>query len=309
MKKRSLIATIIIMIIMIISGCGQVDRKVGNDSSAIQTVTTMEQRVKEDNSSQIEEVSSDAETNSLSDESKTEVSKKKVVEKPQKDSDSSGSADTSSVDSVYNSGAVCIEEVTTEVTVGPVLVDEEPTICEETEREVMGPSLPDKIVFKPSTHYLHKSTCHWVTGECYEVTDTNDIEARICTECNPDIKVVNEYKEPEPIVSSSSSWSGAVLNPYAGVVYGPSGKETYYNLDMSGVISIMRGMGFDSTNYPYWVRADGCKMLGNYIMVAAALDIHPRGSLVECSLGTAIVCDTGGFAYGNPYQLDVATTW
>ena len=307
MKKRSLIATIIIITIMIISGCGQVDRKVGNDSSTIQTVTTMEQRVKEDSSLQIEEISSDVENNSLLDESKEEVSKEKTAEKHRKGSDFSGSTDTSSINSVYNSGAVCLEEITTEI--GPVLIDEEPTICEETEREVMGPSLSDKIVFKPSTHYLHRATCHWVTKECYEVTSTNDIEARICTECNPDIEVVNEYKEPEPIVSSSFSWSGAVLNPSAGVVYGPTGKETYYNLDMSGVISIMRGMGFDSTNYPYWVRADGCKMLGNYIMVAAALDVHPRGSLVECSLGTAIVCDTGGFAYGNPYQLDVATTW
>ena len=80
-------------------------------------------------------------------------------------------------------------------------------------------------------------------------------------------------------------------------------KETYYNLDMSGVISIMRGIG---NNDQYWVRSDGVKMLGDYVMVAANLNIRPRGSLVETSLGTGIVCDTGGFAAVNPTQLDIA---
>ena len=105
---------------------------------------------------------------------------------------------------------------------------------------------------------------------------------------------------------ATQSWNGSVLTPSAGINYGPSGKETYYNLDMSGVISIMRGIG---NNDEYWVRSDGVKMLGDYVMVAANLNVHPRGSLVETSLGTGIVCDTGSFAYGNATQLDIATSW
>ena len=105
---------------------------------------------------------------------------------------------------------------------------------------------------------------------------------------------------------SESKWDGPVLNSFNGTVMGPSGKETYYNLDMSGVIQIMRGMG---NTDEYWVREDGCKMLGDYIMCAANLSVHPRGSLVESSLGTCIVCDTGGFAAYNPNQLDIAVTW
>ncbi len=102
------------------------------------------------------------------------------------------------------------------------------------------------------------------------------------------------------------NWNGPVLSRSAGSVQGPSGKETYYNLNMSGVVAIMRGMG----NYDeYWVRDDGCKMLGPYIMCAANLSVHPRGSLVESSLGTCIVCDTGGFASHNAHQLDIAVTW
>ena len=104
-------------------------------------------------------------------------------------------------------------------------------------------------------------------------------------------------------------YSGAVLNPSAGAILGPSGKETYYNLDMSGVVRIMRNMGYSAEEYPYWVRSDGAKMLGSYVMVAANLNLRPRGSIVLCSLGEAIVADTGGFAEGNPTQLDIATAW
>ncbi len=104
-------------------------------------------------------------------------------------------------------------------------------------------------------------------------------------------------------------WDGPVLTKQKGVNWGPTGKETYYNLNMSGVVRIMRGMGFDAVNYPYWVRSDGCKMLGGYILCAANLNVFPRGTLVESSLGTCIVADTGGFARNNPYQLDIATNW
>ena len=114
----------------------------------------------------------------------------------------------------------------------------------------------------------------------------------------------NSYEQTP--VYSGGGWSGSVLTPQAGVNYGPSGKETYYNLDMSGVVNIMRNMGNQDE---YWVRSDGAKMLGNYVMVAANLDVHPRGSLVETSMGTGIVADTGGFAAGNPNQVDIATAW
>ena len=111
-----------------------------------------------------------------------------------------------------------------------------------------------------------------------------------------------------PIIDPDWNSSGH-LTTFSGVYYGPSGKETYYNLNMSGVVSIMRNMGFDEENYPYWVREDGCKMLGNYIMVAADLSVRKRGTLVETSLGTALVCDTGSFAASNHNQIDIATNW
>lgn len=106
--------------------------------------------------------------------------------------------------------------------------------------------------------------------------------------------------------TTCSSWSGPVLTAWAGTVQGPSGKETYYNLYMGNVVDYMHDLGYVGD---YWVRDDGVKMFGDYIMCAANLDIRPKGTILETSLGLAIVCDTGGFAYSNEYQIDIAVNW
>ena len=113
----------------------------------------------------------------------------------------------------------------------------------------------------------------------------------------------------EESVEEEFYWDGQVITPQSGVADGPSGYETYYNLPMGGVVNIMRGLGYDEESYPYWEREDGCKMLGDYIMVAANLNVRPYGTILPCSRGMAIVCDTGDFAYGNPEQLDIAVNW
>ena len=120
----------------------------------------------------------------------------------------------------------------------------------------------------------------------------------------PETAAVEEpvYTEPQP----SHTWNGEVLNPWIGVVYGPSGKETYYNLNMNGVIALMQDAGY---NYEYWVRSDGVKMYGDYVMAACGFQVRPRGTIVESSLGTAICADTGTFSYTDPYQIDIAVDW
>jgi hypothetical protein len=99
------------------------------------------------------------------------------------------------------------------------------------------------------------------------------------------------------------------LTKSAGVFQGPSGKETYYNLPMGQVINNMRSLGYSVEEYPFTVREDGAKCLGPYVIAAANLNLRPRGTIVETSLGMAIVCDTGGFATYNSTQLDLATDW
>ena len=108
-----------------------------------------------------------------------------------------------------------------------------------------------------------------------------------------------------------NAYTNGCLTKDTGVFDGPSGRETYYNIDMSNVVTMMRNMGFSEEHYPYWEREDGCKMLGDYIIVAADLN-NPermRGSLVSTSLGQGIVCDTGDFVYTDPYQIDIAVNW
>lgn len=123
--------------------------------------------------------------------------------------------------------------------------------------------------------------------------------------------VQNNYNAVTQVVYSQPSYAQYVSNANAltasgGVYYGPNGKETYYNLNMSGVVDIMRGMG---NNDNYWVREDGAKMLGDYVIVAADLNKYPRGSIVDTLLGQGIVCDTGSFTQNSDTQLDIATDW
>lgn len=117
---------------------------------------------------------------------------------------------------------------------------------------------------------------------------------------------ITVFQTPPP---TPFKWDGPVLNAQVGAVEGPSGKETYYNLPMDYVVEIMRDKGYSEEEYPYWIREDGCKMLGDYIMCAAALDIRPKGTILESSLGTCIVCDTGEFIYSNHTQIDIAVNW
>lgn len=149
------------------------------------------------------------------------------------------------------------------------------------------------------------------TNDCHEVIQTKASTA-IKEKAEADKKAEEAAKKKEEekkLAVIETSYSGSKLSKSRGTIQGPSGKETYYNLNMSGVVSIMRRQGFSEAEYPYNVRADGVKCLGPYVMVAAHLGKRPRGSKVQTSLGTGIVCDTGGFASSNPTQIDVATSW
>ena len=149
------------------------------------------------------------------------------------------------------------------------------------------------------------------TNDCYEIIQTKaSTVVKEKAEADKKAEEAAKKKEEEKkLAVVETSYSGSKLTRSRGSIQGPSGKETYYNLNMTGVVSIMRRMGFSESEYPYNVRADGVKCLGSYVMVAAHLGKRPRGSKVQTSLGTGIVCDTGGFASGNPTQIDIATAW
>lgn len=102
---------------------------------------------------------------------------------------------------------------------------------------------------------------------------------------------------------------GNKLTKSKGVFEGPSGRESWYNLPMVKIVEIMRQAGYSEEEYPYWIREDGCKMLGPYILCAGNLDLRPRGTIVETSLGAAIVADTGPFCKKDKTAIDLAVNW
>lgn len=155
---------------------------------------------------------------------------------------------------------------------------------------------------------------------CISETVTETIETTV-EETEESVAEVSETTEAsytpvesEPAVTEPSvppvNESESILTRSKGVNYNKNGnRETWYNLNMSGVVKIMRDRGFSEEEYPYWIREDGCKMLGDYIIVAANHDIYPRGTTVHTSLGEGLVCDTGSFIYTYPTGIDIAVNW
>ena len=99
------------------------------------------------------------------------------------------------------------------------------------------------------------------------------------------------------------------LTRSGGIFDGPSGKETYYNLNMGGCVRIMRDKGYNLDDYPYWIRDDGAKMFGDYVMVAMDISVYPKGSIVETSLGQGIVVDHCVAATWGTVAVDIAVNW
>lgn len=113
-----------------------------------------------------------------------------------------------------------------------------------------------------------------------------------------------EKKRAEETKMTGDRSKGPQLTKSAGVVFYNGHKETFYNLDMSVLIN-----QFTNEFGEYHIDDRGFKMLGDYIMVAANLDLYPKGTIVETSAGQGVVVDTGGFAKNNPTQFDLAVTW
>jgi hypothetical protein len=109
---------------------------------------------------------------------------------------------------------------TTTTTTTPVVTT---TVVETTSNIVTTTTqvVREYVVFKPKTHYIHKNTCRWFDNTCYEITDTENIQARKCTECNPEIEIINKYVVPEPVAPTVLE---ATMNPDCGYPLGSDGK-------------------------------------------------------------------------------------
>lgn len=113
-----------------------------------------------------------------------------------------------------------------------------------------------------------------------------------------------EYSNVNPPMENHITKQGGTFN-------GISGIESWYNLDMTGCVKIMRDLGYSEEDYPVWTRDDGVKMFGDYVMIAAdtSPDKHPKGSLMETSMGTGMVVDHCVAATWGKVTLDIAVSW
>lgn len=99
-------------------------------------------------------------------------------------------------------------------------------VSDETEDEKeSAPEVDEEIfiAYKPNTYYVHMSTCRWFDSSCYKIESTDDIEARKCSECNPDIEIINPYVEPEKPSTNVNPDGGYPLGsdglPHAALLY------------------------------------------------------------------------------------------
>lgn len=79
--------------------------------------------------------------------------------------------------------------------------------------------------------------------------------------------------------------------------------ETWYNRPMTKVVQTAQNKGIPCD---FWIRADGVKMFGQWVIVAA----HPsvtRYTFIETSLGTGIVLDR--HTVKDKKLIDIATAW
>lgn len=59
--------------------------------------------------------------------------------------------------------------------------------------------MEEYVIYKPATHYIHMNTCRWAeSGDVYRIENTEGIEAKKCSECNPPMEIIAEYIEPVP---------------------------------------------------------------------------------------------------------------
>ena len=137
-------------------------------------------------------------------------------------------------------------------------------------------------------------------GERYD-----EVQELIDSWYQPQENYTQEYFADDNYYSESDYYypTGDVLTADAGINYYGGVLETYYNLDMSEVVGYMHQLGYSGD---YWVRSDGVKMFGDYVMVASDYSYEPRGTITETSLGLGIVCDTG---LGGWAWHDIAVAW
>ena len=140
----------------------------------------------------------------------------------------------------------------------------------------------------------------WTKKELNNLAREINSTQEITDQTNSDLQLLKNtiQKEKHPTKKERKP-----LTKSAGTVTWPSGKETYYNLPMNWVVDSLRRKWFDGE---FWVRADGVKMYGKHVMVAAPKGKYKTWEIIPTTLWPGIVCDTGAMKWN---RIDIAVNW
>lgn len=134
-----------------------------------------------------------------------------------------------------------------------VLITTEPVATTTT--TVVPVIIEEYVIYKPATHYIHMNTCRWFNSECYRIKNTEGIEARKCSECNPDMEIITEYIVKTPTNTTNpisyedlTDWDITLLRRIVSSEYGSDWVSTEEKAKI--VASVMNMVESDDSYYP-----------------------------------------------------------
>ena len=157
---------------------------------------------------------------------------------------------TSAIASETTTEITTEETTTTEIATDAPVIEvvpetEAPKVEEVVDTEPIAEVQPletekqeEYLVYKESTHYIHKNTCRWNKGDAYRVYDVTGLEARLCSECNPVCEGYVEYIPPEPVKPDKNNMT--YLGCYSGTYYPAT---AYYDGVCGGSTRTLLGYG------------------------------------------------------------------
>lgn len=204
---------------------------------------------------------------------------------------------------------VTTEQATTSIietqkpTNGVILITTEPVVTTTT-TAITDPVITEEyVIYKPATHYIHMNTCRWAaSGDIYKIENTEDIEARRCSECNPSMEIITEYIEPVPEpgeLTYVKHFTRGTYYAYGGPRKGGSQRQL---IDCSIGDGAVKG----SIASSYLYRNYGYNYNGKRTMVYLEINGYPQMNgyyyLDDCDAGNSNVIDFF-FLYGGNCQF------
>lgn len=116
-------------------------------------------------------------------------------------------------------------------------------------------------VYKPSTHFVHRTSCKWYDETCETIETTEGLDVLYCVDCNPDIEIYSYYN---PVQSTITAVSVAETPVYSGtgdydrellaqIVWHEAGSDWISTYDKAmvaaGVMNRVNDSRFPSTVY------------------------------------------------------------